>query len=87
MIMRHSSNRAVPMVGVASLIGVAVFAQFLVDRLAQQILASGFPAWIPRLESVGQTVYAYSALAAVVSYLIVPILIFSLGYYYGKNRS
>ena len=85
--MRYGSNRAVPVAGVASLIGIALLAQFLVDWLAQQAVASGFPAWIPHLGTVGQTVHAYSVLAAVVSYLIVPILIFSFGYYYGKNRS
>lgn len=85
--MRYESNRAVPVAGVASLIGIALLAQFLVDRLAQQTVASGLPAWIPRLDTIGQTVHAYSVLAAVVSYLVVPVLVFIFGYYYGKSRS
>ena len=87
LIMHYRFRRAVPVVGVASLIGVALLAQFVVDWITQLVGSpSGYPVWLPHFGTVGQTVYAYSVLAAVISYLIVPILIFSLGYYYGKHR-
>ena len=87
LIMHYRFRRAVPVVGVASLIGVALLAQFVVDWITQLVgSSSGYPVWLPHFATAGQTIYVYSVLAAVVSYLIVPILIFSLGYYYGKHR-
>lgn len=85
--MHYRLDRAVPIVGAASLIVVALLAQFLVDWVAHGIgSSSGFPEWLPHLTTAGETVYAYSVLAGVVSYLIAPILIFSCGYYYGRSH-
>ena len=84
--MRYRSHRAVPVVGVVSLVAIALLAQLVVEWISRQIVATGHPEWLPHLGTAGETLYAYSALAAVISYCVVPVLIFTLGYYHGKSR-
>lgn len=85
--MQYSSHRVFPVVGVLGLVIIALLSQFGANWIVNQIVAGGYPTWLPRLATVGQTVYVYKIGAAGLSYLIVPVLIFVVGYQYGKSQA
>ena len=79
-------HTTVPIAGVAILIAVGALAQLAVGVWVGGPVNNGLPNWLPQLDSLANTVFVYSILTDILSYVIVPILVFVLGYIYGKNQ-
>ncbi|MFC6939389.1 hypothetical protein ACFQE8_05345 [Salinirubellus sp. GCM10025818] len=47
----------------------------------------GSPWWLPRFGTVGRTVATYGLLVSLVTYLVTPLLVFALGYRFGRDRA
>lgn len=74
--------------GVVVVLAVTIALHVLLDTITNGVVQMGqFPWWLPQLGTVAETVYAYSLFVAFVTYVVTPVLIFGLGYRYGKSQT
>lgn len=75
--------------GVALLVAVPLVLRWSFEMAVETVTegAGGFPWWLPEFGSIGRTVVTYSLALSVLSYLVVPTLVFALGYRYGITRT
>ena len=76
-------------VGVALVVAVPFVLRWAFEMTVHRVTegTGGFPWWLPEFGSVGRTVVTYSLAISVLSYLVVPTLVFALGYHYGVART
>lgn len=75
--------------GVVLLVAVPIGLRWALGTAVDSVTvgSGGFPWWLPAFGSIGQTVVTYSLAISVLSYLVVPALIFALGYHYGVSQA
>lgn len=49
--------------------------------------ATDFPVWLPRLDSVGETVVFYTTIFDAIKFVAVPVTVIWLAYNYGRHYS
>lgn len=84
--MKYISRPVVPIIALTFLIVASIAVQAGVEILADQIITTGLPWWVPTFGTIGETMLTYSLLASILSFVILPIAVFTLGYHSGRRH-
>lgn len=84
--MAYVNHSITPVLGLLVLVAASILVQFSLGVGLSSIVAVGLPWWAPEFGSLGDTVFVYSVSSDVFSYVVIPVLVFVLGYKYGKDR-
>ncbi|MFC6964936.1 hypothetical protein [Halocatena marina] len=74
--------------GVVLVLLVPIALGVVLDGIVTDLHQMGqFPWWVVQFGTPGETITIYAQMVAIVSNILVPLLIFALGYHYGKTQT
>ena len=87
--MRYESHLVRPLAGLALLVVGGYALRTLVRAVVvSEIERTGaLPWWLPEFGTAGETVVTYLLFVSLISYVVVPLLAFALGYRSGKGAT